>query len=347
MSHINSVRHIGKVARKQDDRPLIHGMNLMLLRFCCHVDASFGFALLEWDRTKQYFERRAKKAVNQASINQKDIQDYQVFLPPLYEQRSIAAVLDAIDEAIEHTDTAISATERLRDALLHELLTRGVRGWHTEWRNIPSLGTFPIDWEVVRLGDLAEVKGGTGFPLVRQGRRSGNYLFIKVSDMTLDGNETHIHKANNYVDQRDANELRATIFTPGTVVFPKVGAAIATNKKRALTLPTIIDNNMVGVTVSSKQRCDARFLHRWFESVDITQFANVSAVPSITGSRLKRESLSLPPLPEQRAIADVLDGVDHAIDRSREERERLQLLKASATEALLTGQTRMPMGDEE
>ena len=63
--------------------------------------------------------------------------------PPLSEQRAIAAVLDAIDEAIERTEAVISATERLRDALLHELLTRGVPGWHTEWRNVLGLGTIP------------------------------------------------------------------------------------------------------------------------------------------------------------------------------------------------------------
>ena len=77
--------------------------------------------------------------------------------PPLPEQRSIAAVLDSIDEAIKRTEAVIAATERLRDALLHELLTRGVPGWHTEWKDAPGIGTIPADWEVVRLGDVAEV----------------------------------------------------------------------------------------------------------------------------------------------------------------------------------------------
>ena len=104
---------------------------------------------------------------------------------------------------------------------------------------------MPDGWEVVRLGDIAQVRSGVGFPLNRQGRRNGAYPFIKVSDMNLGGNETYIRSANNYVDQQDASELGATVFPPGTVVFPKVGAAIATNKKRALTVPTIIDNNMM------------------------------------------------------------------------------------------------------
>ena len=65
-------------------------------------------------------------------------------------------MLDSIDEAIERTEAVIAATERLRDALLHELLTRGVPGWHTEWKEVPGIGTIPADWEVVRLGDVAK-----------------------------------------------------------------------------------------------------------------------------------------------------------------------------------------------
>ena len=84
-----------------------------------------------------------------------------ILLPPLAEQRRIAAILDAIDEAIERTEAVIAATERLRDALLHDLLTLGVPGWHSEWRDVPGLGVIPSDWEVVRLGDVAEVVGGS------------------------------------------------------------------------------------------------------------------------------------------------------------------------------------------
>ena len=171
----------------------------------------------------------------------------------------------------------------------------------------------PDGWEVVRLGDIAQVRSGVGFPLERQGRRNGVYPFIKVSDMNLVGNETYIRNANNYIDQQDTRELGATVFPPGTVVFPKVGAAIATNKKRALTVPTIIDNNMMGVTAEG---CDPRFLHNWFTLTDLSHFANVSAVPSITGSRVQRLLVTLPPLNEQRAIAAVLDSIDDAIKRT-------------------------------
>ena len=60
-------------------------------------------------------------------------------------------MLDSIDEAIERTEAVIAATERLRESLLHELLSRGVPGWHSAWKEVRGIGTIPSDWEVVRL----------------------------------------------------------------------------------------------------------------------------------------------------------------------------------------------------
>ena len=92
-----------------------------------------------------------------------------ILLPPLAEQCAIAAVLQSIDGAIERTDDVIAATERLRDALLHELLTRGVPGWHSAWKDVPGLGTVPTSWEVVRLGDVELSMCGSGKRLPRGG----------------------------------------------------------------------------------------------------------------------------------------------------------------------------------
>ena len=195
---------------------------------------------------------------------------------------------------------------------------------------------LPDGWRVARLGDVADVRSGVGFPLDRQGRLSGVFPFIKVSDMTLWGNERYIRRANNYVDEQDASELGAAIFAPGTIVFPKVGAAIATNKKRALIAPTLIDNNMVGVTVTKGEEFDTRFLHNWFESIDLTLLANVSAVPSITGSRLKQAIVLLPPLAEQRVIAAVLDSIDEAIERTEAVIAATERLRDSLLYELLT-----------
>ena len=116
---------------------------------------------------------------------------------------------------------------------------------------------------------------------------------------------------------RTCRNLRTEPFSPGTVVFPKIGAAIATNKKRKITVHTLIDNNMMGVTVSATHKCDEAFLFHWFRSVDLVRFANVSAVPSIPTSNVKQAVFALPRLAEQEAIARVLDSIDNALETSR------------------------------
>lgn len=195
---------------------------------------------------------------------------------------------------------------------------------------------LPEGWRSVRLGTFAEIRGGIGFPVERQGRQTGAYPFIKVSDMNLDGNEKFIRFANNYVDDLDAAELGGSPLPEGTVIFPKIGAAIATNKKRILSAPTLIDNNMVGISLPDQATCDSRYLFYWFETIDLSTLANVSAVPSITGSRIKQTPIPLPPLSEQRAIADVLDSIDDAIERTEAVIAATETLRDSLLHELLT-----------
>ena len=65
------------------------------------------------------------------------------------------------------------------------------------------------------------------------------------------------------------------------------------------------------------------------------------AQANISLQQMGNMRVQLPPLPEQQAIAAVLDGVGEAIEWARTERETLQSVKASAADALLTGRVRV------
>ena len=67
----------------------------------------------------------------------------------------------------------------------------------------------------------------------------------------------------------------------------------------------------------------------------------VGAQPNINAAEYSSLSIPLPPLPEQEAIAGLLDGVDVTLERARTERDGLQLLKESTADALLTGRVRV------
>lgn len=120
---------------------------------------------------------------------------------------------------------------------------------------------IPKGWRTILIGDIATVRGGNAFPERYQGEKQGGYPFYKVSDMNLSGNETWMTLANNYISEEVLRSLRARPFPSHTVIFPKVGAAVHTNKKRILSCAALIDNNVMGVSNESQETCDANFLY--------------------------------------------------------------------------------------
>jgi type I restriction enzyme, S subunit len=95
-------------------------------------------------------------------ISNKGVKAVPVALPPLPEQRKIAAILSSVDEVIEKTEAVIGQLQVLKKAMMRELLTRGLPGHHIRFKQT-EIGEIPEDWEVVALGELADFINGRGF----------------------------------------------------------------------------------------------------------------------------------------------------------------------------------------
>ena len=181
-----------------------------------------------------------------SKLTQADLVQIEIDLPSdVNEILAIAAVLDSIDEAIERTEEVIAATERLRDALLHELLTRGVPGQHSEWKEAPGIGTIPACWDMVRLGDVAEVERGKFAHRPRNEPKfyGGDIPFIQTGDVV---------RANGIVKQHSQtlNELGLSVsrlFPAGTIII-----TIAANigETAIAGYPVAFPDSLVGVTPS-------------------------------------------------------------------------------------------------
>lgn len=185
---------------------------------------------------------------------------------------------------------------------------------------------FPEHWGGIQLEEIADVRAGSAFPIKYQGNIKGKYPFYKVSDMNLTGNETLMYASNNWVEEDTVKTLKAKLFPKDTVIFPKVGAAVHTNKKRLLSCNSLVDNNVMGVMIRNYNLCIPYYLLYWFEFIDLGDLSNPGPLPAITATTVKNSKIPLPPLPEQRVIAHVLQTIQEAkFTRQREialERER-------------------------
>ena len=267
------------------------------------------------------------------------IRTFRFTLPPLPEQRAISAVLDSIDEAIERTEAVFDATERLRDSLLHELLTRGVPGWHSGWKEAPGIGTVPACWEAVRLGDVLEIC------------RSGIACPQDASELTgtpVTRIETIAEGIINYsrVGYVESHHIPPSYYMlPGDILLSHINSVRHIGKvaRKEDERPLIHGMNLMLLRLNKQVDSSFGFaMLSWARAKRYFERRSKKAVnqASLNQQDIREFPMALPPAKEQRTIATLLDGVDVAIDRQHDERDRLEAMKASTADALLTGRVR-------
>lgn len=161
-----------------------------------------------------------------------------------------------------------------------------------------------------QLGEIAHLQAGVGFPVDLQGRSSGDYPVAKVGDISRVGRsgKTVISAADHYVDESDLARLRARPIPPGSVLFAKIGEAIRHNHRVIAGCELLVDNNAMAAIPTGK--VESRYLYHYLRSVDFYGLTSATTVPALRKSVLERLPIPLPPLPDQRRIADILDKVD-------------------------------------
>jgi type I restriction enzyme S subunit len=233
-----------------------------------------------------------------------DIKRMPVLVPPRDEQAAIVRFLDYADRRIRRYIRAkqklIKLLEEQKQAIIHRAVTRGLdpnvrfKPSGVEW-----LGDVPEHWEVLPLKRIAWFKSGSGFPVNEQGNQGCELPFLRVSDMTREGNEIWIETPDSTISRETAARLGAFVFPAGSIIFPKVGGALLTNKRRILRVESCIDNNVMGCVVSDANR-DYVFL--LLEQIDLGRLAKPGPVPAISEGEVRAIRVALPPIGEQALI---------------------------------------------
>ena len=127
-------------------------------------------------------------------VNLDQIRDIQILVPPLNEQRKIAAILSSVDAAIEQTDAIIGVLKAIRAGITKDLLSKGLDEYghlkdpavHPE-RSIDSdLGVVPTGWNTTKVGDLGLWRGGSTPSKSSSFNWDGDILWISPKDVIRD-----------------------------------------------------------------------------------------------------------------------------------------------------------------
>lgn len=314
------------------------GRGVAAIRAGANIDPWFlYFALLH---SKPVLEAQATGSTF-ASVNKNTLNDLDLPFMNQSDQQDVGLILLRLVKKIEQEGMALDVATSLKQSAMRELFAKGLRG---EAQKQTDIGPVPESWDVGRLDGHAQVistrMSYTEFEGLEDSQENAlRVVGIKVSDMNRTGNETVIVTA---ALERLLNKNLAAYrcAPPGTIVFPKRGAAIATNKKRLTETWSVFDPNVIGVV--PKETMNIGFLFHWFQMFDLRTITEPGPTPQLNKKHLDPLSLPVPPtLDEQREIVAILSAIDRKIDLHRQKRKVLEELFQSLLHKLMTGEIRV------
>jgi type I restriction enzyme S subunit len=298
----------------------------------------FIAGLLHTDRFIQY-AIQTTHGLNHPRTSWVSLKAFPTLIPSLPEQQKIAAVLYKIQRAIEVQESIIEKTRELKKSTLHHVFTHGLRG---EKLKETEIGPIPGRWDLIKIGECCDVRSSTiSFNELNQGRSENNDVLchaIKVSDMNLPGNEKYIFSAN--IETKLSSKVVSEKTIPAnSVIFPKRGAAIATNKKRLTTLCSLLDPNLIAII--PRACITSEFLYYWFLTFDLASIQDLGPTPQLNKKDVEPISIPCPSNREQLEISYIFRVIDQKIDLHTAKKSVLQDLFKTILNKLMTGEIRV------
>ena len=342
--HLNE----GSIGRLRDSTSGI--VSPMYTVFDVHdgIDPDYLFAVLKSTRSLDVYAKITQGTVNRrGGISFRTLSGLLLHHPPLPEQRKIAAILSSVDGAIEKTQAVIDQVQVVKRGLMQELLTRGLPGRHTRFKQT-EIGRFPEDWRVVAINELGEDARG----VVRTGPFGSS---MKTRDFCSSGvpviiiqslGEGELYSPGLFFTSNEkAGELSEYAVAEGDLVFSRVadiGRCLAVDEH---SVGWLISPNLIRIRPDGR-KANARFLMYaiTLSRAVVRQIASVSGNAGrsvVSAAILRRLRIPLPPLAEQREIARAGREMEDRVRKETDSSTLLKELKDALMSVLLTGELRV------
>ncbi|MDP4544580.1 restriction endonuclease subunit S [Psychrobacter faecalis] len=242
------------------------------------------------------------------TINWGTLKHQEFLLPPLTLQSRIQELALISYENVKSCSLQIEKADILKKTLRY-----------THFQSVRGEKTF--------IGEVADVQAGFGFPIKYQGESDKEHSFFKVGDMNYEFNTPVMKVADNTISEEERIAIKAKLHKKGTVIFPKVGAAIATEKKRILALDALVDNNVMGLTVKNENSLPPHYLLEIMEAISLDAISNAGTVPSINAKIVKSIPITIPSISEIVSYLSTIKRCEELLVKARSHRDNAVALE--------------------
>lgn len=282
------------------------------------LDAMFLYHYLQHHKDAELVTRM--KGTANVSLSMTNLADVPIRVPPRDEQRRIVDLIAAVDDAVVAAEAEVDALE---------VAVQGYR------RVAMSSVT-----EMCMIADVARIVTGRTFKAEHQGRKTGILPYFRVSDMNLPGNERELLSPSDWLDEAGVAAVKPVICPPGTVVFPILGAALATEKRRVLGIEAGFVQHMIGLVPGPL--VSTGWLLAVMSEVRLADISQKGALPSVNQALVGSIEMPLPDIDEQARIVRGILALTDAADAARDTADALRTLRMNLLTVLLSGEHEIP-----
>lgn len=199
-----------------------------------------------------------------------------------------------------------------------------------------KIGRVPEDWEVKTIRELSKTEaGGTPSTKVKD-YWNGDVPWLNSGALQ----DCIVSSPSKYITKKGLDNSAAKLLPSGSVLIALTGAT--TGKVGYLTFESSANQSVVAI-LPNKERFEPIFLYYYL--INNRQYVlskNIgSAQPHINKEIVDNLVVTLPPLPEQRAIAEILSNIDKKLELEKQRKARFERIKRGLMNDLLTGRKRV------
>jgi type I restriction enzyme S subunit len=288
-----------------------------------------------------YFKRICRRYVHQAGIGKSEIEEIPISFPSLLEQNRVIEIISSVEKVILRSDELISKTEKLKKGLMEELLIKGIR--HQSFKD-SKMGRIPQEWIITKLGNIAYFKNGINYTKEKKGKIG--IPLIDVLNMYGGGISVNLGKLFrvNLSFDKDSDFL----LKKGDILFvrsslKREGAGWSSLFNGA-NEPITFCGFIIRARLISKDVIPefiTYFLRSKTARRHLIAGAGQVAISNVSQEILNTLDVPIPPISEQQKIVEILFSIDKKLILEQKRKEKLEKIKKSLMNDLLTGKKRV------
>lgn len=340
------VGKVGRVRQKNDRMLLNQRVGKLIVKDANKIDQEFLYYLISQKSVQYELALSSSGSANQANISPKNIKDLEFALPPLNEQKAIAAILSSLDEKIELNNQMNETLEEMAQALFKRWFVdfefpneEGNPYKSSGGEMVESeLGMIPSTWKVGNLSDISIKIFSGGTPKTTEDSYwNGNYCWLSSGETR----NRFILSTEKSITELGVKKSSTKLANKYNTVIASAGQGNTRGQASLLLLDTYINQSLISINPKMEFTFFS-FLNiaRRYEELRAISDSN-SIRGSLTTKMIQKLSIVIPELTILSKFDEIINPIIHQIEKNIEESIYLKDIRDILLPKLMSGEIRV------